>query len=135
MPLQNFVNTNDQDQFTNYILSQKQLQDMLIPFGQKEGRAKPLNNIPYRSFRNQIFEEGRWPRTLQNDYLLMLLYSIAGDDKYIDNTIGGLLDSLDQKPPRPNDPDYEVYTPAEKEALALRNQNMFLMAIHIEKII
>ena len=129
MPLQNFVNTNDQDQFTNYILSQKQLQDMLIPFGQKEGRAKPLNNIPYRSFRNQIFEEGRWPRTLQNDYLLMLLYSIAGDDKYIDNTIGGLLDSLDQKPPRPNDPDYEVYTPAEKEALALRNQNMFLMAM------
>ena len=78
MPLQNFVNTNDQDQFTNYILSQKQLQDMLIPFGQKEGRAKP---------------------------------------------------------PRPNDPDYEVYTSAEKEALALRNQNMFLMAIHIEKII
>ena len=89
MPLQNFVTTNDQDQFTNYIMSQKQLQDMLMPFGQKEGRAKPLNNTPYRSFRNQIFEEGRWPRTLQNDYLLMLLYSIAGDDKYIDNTIGG----------------------------------------------
>ena len=75
MPLQNFVNTNDQDQFTNYILSQKQLQDMLIPFGQKEGRAKP---------------------------------------------------------PRPNDPDYEVYTSAEKEALALRNQNMFQLKIRLQ---
>ncbi|SEF86518.1 hypothetical protein SAMN04487934_104106 [Eubacterium ruminantium] len=129
MPLQKFVETNDQDQFTNYIMSQKQLQDMLMPFGQKEGRSKPLDGIPYRSFRNRIFEEGRWPRTLQNDYLLMLLYSIAGDDKYIDNTIGGLLNSLDQKPPRPNDPDYEFYTPAEKNAQALQNQNMFLIAM------
>ena len=75
MPLQHFDTTSDQDQFTNYILSQKQLQDMLIPFGQKEGRAKP---------------------------------------------------------PRPNDPDYEVYTPAEKEALALRNQNMFQLKIRLQ---
>ena len=104
MPDATFKHENDEQQFINYIMSQKGLQDMIKPYNTSVGRLKTLSGIPYREIHHQLFDDGRWTYNMQNHTLLMMLYSCAGSDKYLDFAIGGILNELSQNPPHSDDP-------------------------------
>ncbi len=121
MPRGKMVTEKNQQQFINYILSQKAMMQMLKPFGKSLGRKKTLSGIPFRAFHARIFDTGRWPYNVQNDNLLMMLYSCAGEDKYIDNEICGLLDELAQTTPV-RGPQVGGFTIREEEYLIRQNE-------------
>ncbi len=101
-----YNHTTDELSFQNYIQNDQILFQMYRNCNTKTGpnqffSGKRFKGKLFSEYHNEFFDRNNssWPYDLQNDTLLILLFGIAGKDKYIDSAIEDIFNSISQRMP------------------------------------